>query len=83
MRTLSRLREARRNGAVVDPEIYALAQAVVAALAGFIVSGTFLTQGFTWPIYILIALGVALTHFGERGLLGESGAAPIPDGLPV
>jgi O-antigen ligase len=83
VRTLSRLREARRSGVAVDPEIYALAQAVVAALAGFIVSGTFLTQAFTWPIYILIALGVAMTRFDDRGMLGEHGMAGIHDEQPA
>ena len=30
---------------------------------GFCVAGTFLTQGFTWPLYILLAFTVALSHF--------------------
>lgn len=42
-----------------DPEVHGMAQAVLAGIAGFIVSGTFLTQGFTWPVYILLALSVA------------------------
>jgi hypothetical protein len=37
-----------------------MAQALVAGIAGFVVSGTFLTQGFTWPVYILLALAVAV-----------------------
>ncbi len=41
-------------------ETYILAEAVLASLAGFAVSGTFLTMGFTWPIYILLALATAL-----------------------
>jgi hypothetical protein len=28
----------------------------------FVVSGTFLTQGFTWPVYILLALSVAVAR---------------------
>ena len=31
-----------------------------AALCGFVVSGTFLTQAFTWPIYIILSLSIAL-----------------------
>ncbi|OPX55646.1 hypothetical protein BTE48_08225 [Oceanospirillum multiglobuliferum] len=38
------------------------AQATLAGVIGFIVSGTFLTQGFTWPIYILFALSMAVSH---------------------
>ncbi|WP_281557261.1 O-antigen ligase family protein [Thalassomonas sp. RHCl1] len=40
----------------------ACAQAVYAGLLGTIVSGTFLTQGFTWPIYIQAALIIALAR---------------------
>lgn len=36
------------------------ANALRAGLIGFIVSGTFLTQAFTWPIYIILSLTIAL-----------------------
>jgi O-antigen ligase len=39
--------------------IGAVREALLAGLAGFVVSGTFLTQGFIWPVYILHALIVA------------------------
>lgn len=45
-----------------SPTLYACAQAVQAGLAGFCVSATFLTMGFTWPIYILLALAIALSQ---------------------
>ncbi|BBK35930.1 membrane protein [Allostella sp. ATCC 35155] len=45
-----------------SPPAYAMAQAIVAGIVGFIVSGTFLTQGFTWPLYILLALAVAVAR---------------------
>jgi hypothetical protein len=35
-------------------------QALKAGLFGFIISGTFLTQAFTWPLYIILALSIAL-----------------------
>lgn len=38
------------------------ANAVYAGLIGTIVSGTFLTQGFNWPIYILSGLAIAVVH---------------------
>ena len=43
-----------------SPVLFCSAQSVLAGLAGFIASGTFLTQGFTWPIYILLALSIAV-----------------------
>jgi hypothetical protein len=45
-----------------QPATHAMAQALVAGIAGFVVSGTFLTQGFTWPIYILLALSVGVAR---------------------
>lgn len=38
------------------------ADALLAGLLGFAVSGTFLTQAFTWPIYIVLSLTLALEH---------------------
>ncbi|MCP4954377.1 O-antigen ligase family protein [Photobacterium aquimaris] len=52
----------------VDPIIYASAQGVYAGLIGTIVSGTFLTQGFTWPIYILAALVIAISSIAKHAL---------------
>lgn len=52
----------------IDPAIYTSAQAVFAGLIGTIVSGTFLTQGFNWPIYILAALVVAVSKTSEIAL---------------
>ncbi|MDD9198212.1 O-antigen ligase family protein [Aliivibrio sp. S2MY1] len=52
----------------INPAIYASAQAIFAGLIGTIVSGTFLTQGFNWPIYILAALVVAVTKTCEIAL---------------
>ena len=44
----------------------AMGHAVLAGVAGFCVSGTFLTQGFTWPVYVLLALGAAVANFARR-----------------
>lgn len=52
----------------IDPAIYTSAQAVFAGLMGTIVSGTFLTQGFNWPIYILAALVVAVSKTAQVAL---------------
>lgn len=42
------------------------AKAVFAGLLGTIVSGTFLTQGFVWPIYILAALTVSVSKIAQN-----------------
>jgi hypothetical protein len=57
-----------RNLGLVDPAIHATAQAVLAGLLGTVISATFLTQGFTWPIYILLALVVAVAHWVDLNL---------------
>ena len=65
----------RRLGGLHDPAAGRLRdglEAVIAALAGFCISGTFLTQAFTWPFYILLALLVA----GRRMAGGLFGGAP-------
>ncbi len=41
------------------------AEALIAGLAGTIVAGTFLTQGFTWPIYLLAGQIIALAQWTE------------------
>ncbi|MGF1762262.1 O-antigen ligase family protein [Aliivibrio kagoshimensis] len=65
-----------KNRATVPADIYMSAQALLAGLAGTVVSGTFLTQGFTWPIYILAALVIALgqwcrTHIRSTSRTGR------------
>ncbi len=35
---------------------------LISGVAGFCLSGTFLTQGFTWPIYVIVALSAALSR---------------------
>jgi O-antigen ligase len=37
-------------------------------IIGFVVSGTFLTQGFLWPIYLQLALVAALQHYFQTNL---------------
>lgn len=65
MRSLDRIEQ---NLSEVNPAIHAAAQAVFAGLIGTIVSATFLTQGFTWPIYILAALVVAIAQWNDSNL---------------
>lgn len=44
-------------------------EATHAALISFLVSGTFLTHAFTWPIYILMALGIALSRYFDTQMI--------------
>jgi putative inorganic carbon (HCO3(-)) transporter len=55
----------RPDGDVMRP----FASGLVAALAGFCVASSFLTHGFTWPLYTLVGLSVALSRYA---------AAPAP-----
>jgi putative inorganic carbon (hco3(-)) transporter len=57
-RSMRRLETAR-----APPVIQAMALALVAGVFGFCVAGTFLTQGFTWPIYIILALTTATARY--------------------
>jgi probable O-glycosylation ligase (exosortase A-associated) len=49
-----------------------MAEAVEAGLIGFLVSGTFLTVGFTWPFYILLALTTAISQYVRGASLSDS-----------
>nr|WP_228481240.1 O-antigen ligase family protein [Vibrio fluminensis] len=56
------IRTINANPQNFSPYIHATTYAVFSGTVGTIVSGTFLTQGFNWPIYILAALTVACNH---------------------
>jgi probable O-glycosylation ligase (exosortase A-associated) len=54
-----------------QPDRYAypvktMAYAVYAGLVGTVVSGTFLTQGFNWPIYLLAALIISVAQIASQ-----------------
>ena len=65
---LSALRRIEHYPGNIPGSVHATSQAVLAGLIGTVVSGTFLTQGFTWPIYILAALVVALAQWVDSHL---------------
>ena len=54
--------------------IQAAGLGLLSGVAGFVASGTFLTQGFTWPVYILIALSAALSRYAN---CAEQNTKPI------
>ena len=59
------------RGNQYEPAGYAMAQAVLSGMAGIIISGTFLTQAFTWPVYILLALAAALGPYAQAARTPE------------
>ena len=66
--TLARLQSAGPN---VPPELNAIAYAVYSGLIGTIVSGTFLTQGFIWPLYIHAALTICISNVSQTACHNE------------
>ena len=60
VRSLTRIESSSRK---VDAAVHASSQAVLAGIVATLVSGTFLTQGFTWPVYMLAALVVAVARW--------------------
>jgi putative inorganic carbon (hco3(-)) transporter len=64
------------NAARAPPIVAAMALALVAGLVSFCVAGTFLTQGFTWPVYILLALTAAMAKYARDYV-------PVPVAIPT
>ena len=60
--------EARSN---MGPIASAMPLGVIASLTGFCVAGSFLTQAYTWQIYILLALTIATRRLADA-LTGAS-----------
>ncbi|MDG1286203.1 MAG: O-antigen ligase family protein [Rickettsiales bacterium] len=59
-------------------------EALLAGILSFIVSGTFLTQGFTWPVYILLALTVAAVRIHQHTLKQSVvNAHPLSERQPI
>ncbi|MBF4443934.1 hypothetical protein EA908_28695, partial [Vibrio anguillarum] len=80
---ISLLKTAQHTISLLTPSaplfVFANAHAIFAALVGTIVSGTFLTQGFNWPIYILAALTVAVAHITQNHSQIENKASNSTD----
>jgi O-antigen ligase len=51
------------NLSKLSPGMRVAVNAAPAGIVGFVVSGTFLTQGFIWPVYLQIALVIALQRY--------------------
>ena len=60
----------------VPPAALAMAAAMPAGMLSFIASGSFLTQAFTWPLYINVALTVAVAHYATTLGIDVDGRTP-------
>ena len=58
------LKDKRLN--ILAPGVRVAITAAPAGIAGFVISGTFLTQGFIWPIYLQVAMVIALNKFCDK-----------------
>jgi hypothetical protein len=56
------------------PAVRAMALALVAGLAGFCAAGSFLTQAFAWPFYMMLALTVALSRYVSEHSVADQAA---------
>ena len=63
-RTLRRILQLSEQ--LKDPQIELNARSLLAGFTAFCVSGTFLTQAFNWPIYIILAMAIALDNLASR-----------------
>ncbi len=70
------LNQIEQHHTQVAPSIHASAQAVLAGLVGTVVSAPFLAQGFTWPIYTLAVLVIAVAHWVDLHLPTTSPSNP-------
>ncbi|MCI4664769.1 MAG: O-antigen ligase family protein [Neomegalonema sp.] len=61
-----------------DRRLQALALGLVAGLGGSCVAGAFLTHGFTWPLYIQIALTIALWRCARKLELDAARQGGLP-----
>ncbi|WP_394239687.1 O-antigen ligase family protein [Vibrio astriarenae] len=71
-RTAKRSLDILKQQSSPSPYLVSAAKAVFAGLMGTIVSGTFLTQGFVWPIYILAALIISISTIVQNDSQNEN-----------
>ncbi|MFZ4406253.1 MAG: O-antigen ligase family protein [Paracraurococcus sp.] len=75
-KVLKRMDMAVAKGMAVPPAAFAMAAAMPAGMLSFIASGSFLTQAFTWPLYINVALTVAVAHYATTLGIDVDGQTP-------
>jgi putative inorganic carbon (HCO3(-)) transporter len=72
-RSMHDLREARASH-----EVQSMALGAAAGLAGLCAAGTFLSQGFTWPIYVMVAFTASLSCFASKTHCDFTGGQGLP-----
>ncbi|MGL6417731.1 O-antigen ligase family protein [Aeromonas allosaccharophila] len=61
----------------MPPAVITAMQGVMASMVGFVISGSFLTQGFTWPIYLELALAVAAIKYVQQAATESKATADV------
>jgi O-antigen ligase len=56
------------SAAEIRSPVQPVAYGLVAAIAGFCTSGLFLSQGFTWSIYVMVALAAAVGRYVDENV---------------
>ncbi len=69
---------ARLITAGAPPVLTATALSLVSGLAGFCAAGTFLTQAFTWPLYVMIGMTAGLAQAVVRYEATRPSVVPVP-----
>lgn len=69
---LKTLSVVKQHEDTVSPNIIATSEAVLAGLIGTLSAGTFLTFGFSWPIYILAAMILATAFWVDKNVTENS-----------
>lgn len=62
-KSLNKIKHLQKLDGVLHPIVLPYLFALMAGFASFMISGTFLTQGFTWPFYVLMALAIGLMKY--------------------
>ena len=66
-----------RQGTAISPAVSIATQGALTGLIGTAVSGSFLTMGFTWPIYVAASFLISIAQFLDDKY-GDYGAKPPP-----
>lgn len=74
---IRRLSTESRADTRIRPVLRAASLGLLGGFTGFCVSGTFLTQGFTWPIYIILAVTIALSRVSTASVCNTDSAEMI------
>lgn len=72
------LKTVDRHADTISPAVSAATQGAVTGLVGTAVAGSFLTMGFSWPIYIAAAFVISIAQFLEDTYGAQDGKPVLP-----